>query len=62
MDNLVADRPPDADDRFDTARITAAIDALAEKHAGHDDTFRSAMAQLLKGELRRRARPRRQCC
>ena len=40
-----------ADDRFDTARITAAIDALAEKNAGREDVFRAAMAQLLKAEM-----------
>src|ERR1700760_1866495 len=40
-----------ADERFDTARITAAIDALADQHAGREDSFRAAMAQLLKAEL-----------
>jgi [protein-PII] uridylyltransferase len=50
MDVVVTDRP-DADDRFDTARITAAVDALAEKHAGREDVFRAAMAQLLKAEM-----------
>lgn len=40
-----------ADERFDTARVTAAIDALAEQHSGREDTFRAAMAQLLKAEL-----------
>ena len=42
---------PEADERFDTARITAAVDALAAKHAGREDVFRSAMAQLLKAEM-----------
>src|SRR5512133_3142604 len=51
MDSVVTEARPDADDRFDTARITAAVDALAEKHAGREDTFRSAMAQLLKAEM-----------
>src|SRR5258705_11294481 len=40
-----------ADERFDTARITAAVDALAAKHAGREDLFRAAMAQLLKAEM-----------
>lgn len=51
MDSIVAEDRPDADDRFETARITAAINALAEKHAGREDQFRAAMAQLLKAEL-----------
>jgi [protein-PII] uridylyltransferase len=50
MDSIVTDRPA-VDDRFDTARITAAVDALAEKHAGREDVFRSALAQLLKAEM-----------
>ena len=50
MDSIVTDRP-DVDDRFETARITAAVDALAEKHAGREDVFRSALAQLLKAEM-----------
>src|ERR1700751_1235455 len=52
MDNLVAEADRAADATFfDTARITAAIDALAEQHAGREDMFRTSMAQLLKGEL-----------
>src|SRR6187399_921481 len=51
MDSVVTEARPVADDRFDTARITAAIDALAEKNAGREDVFRSAMAQLLKAEM-----------
>ncbi|CAN7597767.1 [protein-PII] uridylyltransferase [Bradyrhizobium sp. LjRoot220] len=51
MDSVVTEDRPQADDRFDTARITAAIDALAEKNAGREDVFRSAMAQLLKAEM-----------
>src|SRR6201986_1781147 len=51
MDSVATEARPDADDRFDTARITAAIDALAEKNAGRDDVFRAAMAQLLKAEM-----------
>src|SRR5215212_2765751 len=51
MDSVVTEDRPQADDRFDTARITAAIDALAEKNAGREDVFRSALAQLLKAEM-----------
>ena len=51
MDSVVTEARPEADERFDTARITAAVDALAAKHAGREDVFRAAMAQLLKGEL-----------
>src|SRR5258707_2688633 len=51
MDSVVTHPRPEADDRFDTARITAAVDALAEKDAGREDLFRAAMAQLLKAEM-----------
>jgi [protein-PII] uridylyltransferase len=52
MDNLVAEPQREQDvSFFDTARVTAAIDALAEQHAGREDVFRASMAQLLKGEL-----------
>ena len=51
MDSVVTEDRSGADDRFDTARITAAVDALAEKHAGREDVFRSALAQLLKAEM-----------
>ena len=51
MDNIVTDSRSEADDRFETARITAAVDALAEKYAGREDVFRSSLAQLLKGEM-----------
>src|SRR3954453_17869571 len=51
MDNIVTAPRPAADDRFDTARITGEIDALAEKHQGQEDVFRAAMARLLKAEL-----------
>ncbi len=51
MDSIVADGRAEADDRFETARITAAVNALAEQHAGREDQFRAAMAQLLKAEL-----------
>lgn len=51
MDSVTIEKKPETDDRFDTARITAAVDALAEKHEGREDAFRTAMAQLLKAEL-----------
>src|ERR1700687_3555124 len=51
MDSVATQTRPEADERFDTARITAAVDALAEKHAGREDLFRSSVAQLLKSEL-----------
>src|SRR5712671_4254621 len=51
MDNVVTQAEPAADERFDTARITAEVDALAAKHAGHEDVFRAHLAQLLKAEF-----------
>ncbi|OKO73226.1 [protein-PII] uridylyltransferase [Bradyrhizobium sp. AS23.2] len=51
MDSVATEHKAEVDDRFGTARITAAIDALAEKHEGREDTFRTAVAQLLKAEL-----------
>src|SRR5712675_371344 len=51
MDSVVTEDRPEADERFDTVRITAALDALAETHAGREDVFRAAMAQLLKAEM-----------
>ena len=51
MDNVVTQAPSEADERFDTARVSAAVDALAVTHAGREDLFRSATAQLLKAEL-----------
>src|SRR4030088_3710163 len=51
MDSVVTQARPEADERFDTARITAALDALAAKHAGREEVFRAAMAQLLKAEM-----------
>src|ERR1700757_5330843 len=50
MDVLVTHPKHGADSAFDTARIAAAVEALAEKHAGREDMFRSAVAQLLKAE------------
>src|SRR5437899_9079779 len=51
MDSVVTEDLPEADERFDTVRITAALDALAEKHAGREYVFRSNLAQLLKAEM-----------
>ena len=51
MDSVVTESRPEADERFDTARITAAVDALAAKHEGSEDVFRAALAQLLKAEM-----------
>ncbi|TCU70220.1 UTP--GlnB (protein PII) uridylyltransferase GlnD [Bradyrhizobium sp. R2.2-H] len=51
MDSIATEQKAGADDRFDTARITAAVDALAEQYQGREDAFRTAMAQLLKAEL-----------
>ncbi|MHC4040564.1 [protein-PII] uridylyltransferase [Bradyrhizobium sp. 23AC] len=51
MDSVATEHKAEVDDRFDTARITAAVDALAEKHQGREDAFRTGMAQLLKAEL-----------
>ena len=51
MDDVVTESRPRADERFDTERITAAVDALAVQHAGREDVFRAAMAQLLKAEM-----------
>ena len=43
MDSVTTEHRAEVDDRFDTARITAAVDALAEKHQGREDAFRTAM-------------------
>src|SRR5215831_12022619 len=51
MDNVITQPSREADSSFDTARLTEAVDALADLHAGREDMFRSAMAQLLKAEL-----------
>jgi [protein-PII] uridylyltransferase len=50
MDNVVTQTRP-AEKAFDSARITAAIDALAQEHSDREDVFRAAMAKLLKAEL-----------
>src|SRR5580692_1321514 len=55
MDSVVTqakpEARPEADERFDSARVAAAVDALAEKHAGREDVFRSSVTQMLKAEL-----------
>ena len=51
MDLATTNDAAAAADGFDTARITGDIDVLAEKHAGHEDAFRSAVARLLKAEF-----------
>jgi [protein-PII] uridylyltransferase len=51
MDSAVQEARPEGDERFDSARVAAAVDALAEQHAGHEDVFRASVAQLLKAEL-----------
>ncbi|MBW7966038.1 [protein-PII] uridylyltransferase [Bradyrhizobium sp. BR 10261] len=51
MDSVATEHKPPLDDRFDTARITVAVDGLAERHQGREDAFRTALAQLLKAEL-----------
>src|SRR5579871_3255880 len=51
MDELVKEARLEADERFDSARITAAVDALAAEHAGREDVFRAAVAKLLKAEM-----------
>jgi [protein-PII] uridylyltransferase len=50
MDNVVTQTRP-AEKACDSARITAAIDALAQEHSDREDVFRAAMAKLLKAEL-----------
>ncbi|WP_409191427.1 [protein-PII] uridylyltransferase [Bradyrhizobium sp. RDM4] len=51
MDSVTTEHKREVDDRFDTSRITAAVDALAGRHQGREDAFRTAVAQLLKAEL-----------
>src|SRR5471030_1244923 len=51
MDSVVTPAGREADERFDTARITGAVDELAAKHHGREDVFRSALAQLLMAEI-----------
>ena len=51
MDSVVKQPLPEADERFDTARVSAAVDALAAEHAGREDLFRAAVTKLLKAEM-----------
>src|SRR5260221_8127795 len=51
MDNVVTQAQPEADERFDPARVGAGGHALGVTHAGREDLFRSGTAQLLKAEL-----------
>ena len=51
MDNIVTSPDIAADTGFDSPRVAAAVDALAEKHAGREDVFRSSVAHMLKAEL-----------
>ncbi|HEY8332445.1 MAG TPA: [protein-PII] uridylyltransferase [Tardiphaga sp.] len=53
MDSVATETKPAADEGFDTARITGAIDALAATHHGHGDQFRGAVAKMLKAELQK---------
>src|SRR3984893_6185632 len=51
MDSVVMPARPEADEGLDAVLTAAAVDALAAKHAGREDIFRAAVAQLLKAEL-----------
>ena len=51
MDSLATDPTLKTEADFDSAAIAAAVDALAAQHSGREDMFRSAVAQLLKGEM-----------
>src|ERR1700759_2188479 len=51
MDSIVAPGSAGNETDFDSERITAAVNALAEKHAGREDVFRISVAQFLKAEL-----------
>src|ERR1700756_5345381 len=51
MDNIVTSPDIATDTGFDSERVAAAVDALAKKHAGREDVFRSSVTQFLKGEL-----------
>src|SRR4051812_16618913 len=51
MDNIVTQPATGTDAGFDSGRVAAAVDALAEKHAGREDVFRSSVAQMLKAEM-----------
>ncbi len=47
----IAVQTPAPEHLFDIDRLRGEIDALAGKNAGRDDTFRTALSQLLKTEL-----------
>src|SRR4051812_38284979 len=51
MDSIVTQPRPEPDEGFDTASITAEVDALAEKYQGREEVFRAQLAQLLKAEF-----------
>src|ERR1700755_1028930 len=51
MDSIVMQPTTGPDAGFDSERVAAAVNALAEKHAGREDVFRSSVAQLLKAEM-----------
>src|ERR1700760_3064532 len=51
MDNIVTSPDIAADTGFSSKRVAAAVDALAEQHAGREDVFRSSVTQMLKAEL-----------
>jgi [protein-PII] uridylyltransferase len=51
MDDVATQTRLGAESYFDTPRIAAAIDALAQQYSGRADAFRAAMAQFLKAEL-----------
>src|SRR6266700_2080742 len=51
MDSVITPVRSDVDGRFDTPRVSAAVDALAERHSGREDLFRASVAQFLKAQL-----------
>src|ERR1700742_2859765 len=51
MDSIVAPGRAGNETDFDNERITAAVNALAEKHAGREDVLRATRAQMPKAEL-----------
>src|SRR5882724_4606484 len=51
LDGTLSEQSSQPETLFDTARVEADIAALAQIHAGHDDTFRAALPQLLKAEM-----------
>ncbi len=51
MDDVTLDRSHQLPLQFDPDKIARQIDALADKHGGSDDAFRTALTQLLKNAL-----------